>query len=278
MNPFSATYEELAEDFRCRGISFDLPGFCDDPSFFEVERGDPHYLNHYAAFVAKRPYEPNYLARAKVIIDNAVSLLHKELVEHGRLGACVEISEILFRILEQEKVWSCCIKGSLTITFPRKSGIGTRYFWSVDHGNFAACHAWLCAPPYAVVDISVKQQPYQGKLEKYIPDRILTTNTRPVIVDVEDIVSPTSRMELSAYGVPPHQHLSEVAPLIPDIFDSFPAIAVPGLQGASLKYSPVAIHAPEDKLPDMKNMIFRGQTPWQLYHSRFAGKLLGNSA
>lgn len=278
MNPFCTTYEDLAEDFRCRGISFDLPGFCDDPSFFEVERDNPHYLNHYAAFIAKRPYDPNYLARAKVIIDNAVSLLHAELVEHGRLGACVDISEILFRILEQEKIWSCCIKGSLTITFPRKAGISTRYFWSVDHGNFVAGHAWLRAPPYTVVDISVRQQPYQGNQAKYIPDRILTTNTRPVIVDVEDIVSPSARMELLAYGVPPHQHLREVAPLIPDIFDSFPAVAVSGLKGSSLKYSPVAIHVPEDKLPYMENMMFRGLTPWQLYHLQFAGKLLGNNA
>jgi len=273
MNPFSATYEDLAEDFRCRGISFDLPGFCDDPSFFEVERGVPHYLNHYAAFIAKRPYDANYLARAKVIIDNAVSLLHAELIEHGRLGACVDMSEILFRILEQEKIWSCCIKGSLTITFPRKTGIDTSYFWSADHGNFVAGHAWLFAPPYTVVDISVKQQPYRGNEANYIPDRILTTDTRPVIVTDEDIISPPVRMDLSAYGVPLHQHLKEVAPLIPDIFEAFPAVSVPGLKGSSLKYSPVAIHAPEDKLPYLENMMFRGLTPWQLYHSQFAGNL-----
>ena len=79
MSVFSSTYEDLAEDFRCRGISVDSPGFCDSPSFFEVERGNPDYLNHYAAFVAKRPYDPSYLARAKVINDNAVSRLHAEL-------------------------------------------------------------------------------------------------------------------------------------------------------------------------------------------------------
>ena len=277
MSVFSSTYESLTEDFRCRGISFDLPGFCDDPLFFEVERGNPHYLNHYAAFVAKRPYEPNYLRRAKAIIDNAVSRLYTELVGHGRLGACVDISEILFRILEQEKIWSCCIKGSLTITFPRKAGIDTLYFWSVDHGNFVAGHAWLCAPPYMVVDISVRLQPYRGNEANYIPDRVMTTDTSPVLVDVDDIVSPSVQWELLAYGIPSDQHLSEVAPLIPDIYNSFPAVVVSGLNGASLKYSPVAIHAPEDKLPDMENMLFRDMTPWQLYHSQFAGKLLGNN-
>jgi hypothetical protein len=73
--------------------------------------------------------------------------------------------------------------------------------------------------------------------------------------------------------VPLHQHLKEVAPLIPDIFEAFPAVSVPGLKGSSLKYSPVAIHAPEDKLPYLENMLFQGLTPWQLYHSQFAGKL-----
>jgi hypothetical protein len=277
MSVFSSTYEALADDFLCRGISVDSPSFCDSPSFFEVERGDPDYLNHYAAFVAKRPYDPSYLARAKVIIDNVVSLLHAELVEHGRLGACVGISEILFRILEQEKIWSCCIKGSLTITFPQKAGIDTTYFWSADHGNFIAGHTWLYAPPYTVIDISVRQQPYLDQQEKYIPNCILTTDTRPVIVNVEDIASPAARMELSSHGVPPHQHLKELAPLIPDIFDSFPAVAVPGLKCASLKYSPVAIHIPVDTLPDMENMMFHGLTPWQLYHLQFAGKLLGDN-
>jgi hypothetical protein len=66
MNPFSTPYEDLADDFRYRGISFDLPGFCDDPSFFAVARGNPKCLNHYAAFVAKRPYDPNYRVRAKI--------------------------------------------------------------------------------------------------------------------------------------------------------------------------------------------------------------------
>jgi hypothetical protein len=50
------------------------------------------------------------------------------------------------------------------------------------------------------------------------------------------------------------------------------------LKGSSLKYSPVAIHAPEDKLPHMENMMFRGLTPWQLYHLQLADKLLGDNA
>lgn len=273
MSPFSATYKELAQDFHNRGIPLHSPGFCDHPLFLSVERNNPHYLNHYAAFVAKQEYDASYLARAKVVIDEAASLLHKELLKNGRLGACVDISAILFRILEEKQIWSCCIKGSLTISFPRKTGINTKYFWSADHGNFVAGHAWLFAPPYTVVDISVRQQPYEHKEKAFIPQLILVAENKPTAVVVEDIVSPSMRLELLSRGVPPHLHLEAAAQFIPHIFCSIPAIDVAGLQGARLKYSPVAIHAPQEKLYNMTNMTFQGLTPWQLYQSKFAGKL-----
>jgi hypothetical protein len=272
MNPFIATYEELSHDFDARGIPFRSPGFCDHPSFLEAERINPGYLNHYAAFVAKRYYDRDYLSKAKTIIDESTARIHGELVKNGRLGACVDISGILFRILEEERIWSCCVKGSLTIVFPRKTRINTKYFWSVDQGNFFAGHAWLYAPPYTVVDIAVRQQPYRYKEREYIPDRILTTNDEPVDVDVEDIISPTVRADLFVRGIPGHLHLAELAQYIPDIFCAFHPIEVPGLRGAKLKYSPTASYAPDGKLSGITNMTFSGLTPWQFYKSYLAGK------
>ena len=94
----------------------------------------------------------------------------------------------------------------------------------------------------------------------------MTIDTSPVLVDVDDIISPSTRRELLVYGIPSDQHLREVAPLIPDIFNSFPFVVVSDLNVASLKYSPLAIHAPEDKLPDRENMLFRDMRPWQLFN------------
>jgi hypothetical protein len=272
MDPFSSTYKDLAVDFDARGIPYDSPGFCDHPSFLAVERGNPDYLNHYAAFVVKRNYDPDYLARAKVVIEEAAAFLGGELVKHGRLGACVDMAGIFSRILEEERIWSCCVTGSLTIAFPHGSGIATRYFCPVYHGSFVAGHAWLYAPPFTIVDITVRQQPYRGKEKHYIPERVLTTDDTPADVDVHDIVSPSARAELLANGIPPHLHLQKTAPFIPQIFAALPAVKVSGLSGASLKYSPVAIHAPEGKLAGMTNMTFGGLTPWQLYRLNLAGK------
>jgi hypothetical protein len=151
------------------------------------------------------------VANARRVIDEAANFLHAALVAHSRLGACVDISGILFRTLEEEGIWSCGVKGSLTINFPRSSRIRTRYFWSADHGDFVAGHAWLFAPPYTVVDIAVRQQPYRSKEKRYIPERVLTTNDVPVPVDTDDIVSPSARAELMAHGVPPDRHLEVAA-------------------------------------------------------------------
>lgn len=268
MSPFRKTHEELASDFRARGIPINIPGFCDHPSFLAVERDNPSYLNHYAAFVAKKTYDPEYLEHAKIIVAKAASLLHKELVDNGRLGACVDISGILGRILDGEGIWNCTIKGSLTVTFPPEAKKESRYFWSVDHGNFIAGHAWIYAPPYTVVDIAVKQQPYDEDEYIYLPETVLSAERKQVMVKVDDIVSPSARAEMLAHGVPPDQHLYIAAQYIPDIFESFPAVSIKGLQGATLKYSPAAVHALDGTFEGMKNMSFNGLTPWELYSSK----------
>ncbi len=273
VNPFKADHQQLLTRFSDLGISTEAPGFCDLPPFLAAEAEDPDYLNNYAAFISKKPYSAEYLAFAKRKIEKACDLLSVELIKHGRLGACVDISGILFRILEEEGIWSCCIKGSLTIGFPSGSGIGTKYFWSSDIGQFVAGHAWLFAPPFTVVDITARLQPYKGKERNYIPNKVLSTRTKHATVRTEDVVSPEARLMLQARGIPPQDHLGTAAHLIPDIFESLPPIEVNGFKGSKLKYVPVAIHAPQEKLRDINNMTFDGLSPWELYIEKFKGKL-----
>ena len=273
MNPFSASYNDLSKLFREIDVPTARPGFCDHENFVAVERQHPDLLNLYAAYVAKRPYDGAYLTRSRAVIQQAADLMHAELLAHGRLGACVDISGILSRILDREGIWNCGVKGSLTISFPKGSGIGPRYFWSADHGHFMAGHAWLLAPPFTVVDISARQQPYQGIESTYIPSMVLSESKTPVAVQTEDIVSPSARREMLSYGVPPKKHLSEAARFVPGIFEAIPPILVTGLLGATLKYAPVAIHAPDCSLEEMRNMMFGALTPGQLYQQRIAPHL-----
>lgn len=270
---FTASYSELERDFRLRDIPTDSPGFCDYPNFLVAESKEPSLLNNYAAFVAKRPYDNLYLIHARRVITKASGLLYEELLKHGRLGACVDISGILSRILDREGIWNFPIKGSLTVDFHADSGLSKSYFWSVDHGEFVAGHAWIFAPPYTVVDVSVKQQPYAVEKLPYLPDNVLSEDKQSVAVYAEDIVSPSASAEMLLHRIPLERQLSFSVPQLTDMQNVIPAISVTGPKGSKLKYSPVAIGMPDAPLEDMRNMDFNGKTPWELYKELFQGKL-----
>lgn len=271
-SPFKLSYATLAAEFGRRGIPTSLPDFCDHPQFLQVENQNPGLLNNFAAFVAKRAYDHAYIARSERLVRELSSLLHAELVANGRDGACVDVSGILLRSLHAEGIWSCEIKGSLTIEFPPESGLQRRYFWSVDHGEFVAGHAWVFAPPYSVVDVAVRQQAHQPPELRYIPDMVLSRSLIQARFEIDDIVSPSARAEMLSLGIPPGKHL-ESAPHVPAIFAAFPATDVHDHRGASLKYIPVAVLAPDGSFEDMRNMSFDGLTPWQLYRSKLAPRL-----
>ena len=59
----------------------------------------------------------------------------------GRLGACIDLSMVLSRILDAEGIWNYVVKGSLTLTFPRSVQPGPIYFWPIDEGDFQAGQA-----------------------------------------------------------------------------------------------------------------------------------------
>lgn len=278
MNPFVATFDDLSNDFRSHGVDTDSPGFCDCDAFIQVEQTlHPEYLNNYAAFVSRQRYDADYLARATTTIKTVATLLHAELVDHGRLGACVDISGILGRMLEREGVWNCSIKGSLTITFPATSTLETKHFWSIDEGDFIAGHAWVFAPPFTVVDIALKQQNFSGAERRHLPEMVLSQSSTPADVEAADYISPVARQALNAHGIPEDHHLQACAPYLPKIFDCFPAISELGPTGSHLKYAPMAVHAPDGTFETMSNMTFNGLTPYQLYTQKVRPITQGNA-
>jgi hypothetical protein len=273
MVKYTAGFEKIAADFRQRGIPTDKPGFCDHPKFLEAESHDPDYLNNYAAFVATQPYSTDYLHHARGIIDKASRMLHKELETNGRVGACIDMSCILSRILEEEGIWNCGIKGSLTITFPPDSNEEKTYFWSIDQEEFVAAHAWLFAPPFSIVDLAIRQQPYKGKKIDYLPDFVISESTSIVRVETDDIINPSFKERLSVVEVTGDRDLGAFLPHLKEFMRLFPALNVNGVSGAILKYCPVAIHATDTPFEEMRNMDFGGKTPFELYNESFKGRL-----
>ncbi|WP_333746676.1 hypothetical protein, partial [Vibrio cholerae] len=257
-------YEELKTEFQSKGIPVDKTDFYDHPNFLKEEQRNPSYLIKFAKFVASQPYSTEYLEKAEVIIQKIVKILSNELKKNGREGACVDIAGILTRILERKGVWCICIKGSTTIEFPESSGEETTYYWSVDNGDFIAGHAWVYAPPFSIIDISLKQQPYSGNKKKFIPEIILVKEAEHTTSEIEDIISPEVRFQMLNQGVPFSRMLSIGASELKTVQSSFPAQLV-SIGDSRFKYSPVAVHALFESLPDIKNMKFNGLFPFDMY-------------
>ena len=257
-------FNELEKEFHAKGIPTDKPDFYDHPNFIKEEQKDPSYLIKFAKFIAEKPYSDEYLEKAEIIISDVAKILSNQLLKNGRQGACVDISGILARILERKGIWCACIKGSCTIEFPKKSKEETTYYWSADQGEFTAGHAWVFAPPFSIVDITLKQQPYTGAKKSYIPEIIMVKDAAKATSTIEDIVSPEVRMIMKAQGVPKHLMLQYGASEMKLIQETFPAQLIE-FNETKFKFSPVAAHASIESLPGMKNMKFNGVYPYEMY-------------
>ena len=233
----------------------EIPGFYDNPNFMAIEMRDPEFLNCYASFVKKQHYTEEYIAKSKGIIRLVMSHLNSELVKEKSTGRCVEVSMIISRILEKFGVWNFIVKGSLTVSLPEKYKIPNQYHWSVSKSAyFDAGHAWVVAPPFTVIDLTVKHQPYTYNAASYMPDFILADNIQKDKLVPEDIIEPELLI------IPRLRRLSNAAifkQFIPKLVD-FSKVFEPErlrVDDVDFKYTPVAIGAPDMYLEDLPKSI-----------------------
>jgi len=158
-------YRALCATFADYQIEPLIPGFYDHQRFLRAEGVDPAFIQKYARYIESQEYDEAYLTRCRREIPEIARIVWEELIADGRLGACIDIGMILSRILEREGFWNYMVKGSLTISFPEATGHPRRrfYSWDVVARAFDAAHAWIVAPPYAIVDISSKAATVSGQ-------------------------------------------------------------------------------------------------------------------
>ncbi|PKG86491.1 hypothetical protein CXF85_01955 [Colwellia sp. 75C3] len=264
MAHFHSSIKKIIADFKKNNIDTSKPGFYDEPRFLRVEQGNPEYLNNYARFVQERNYSDEYLDEARKVIPLIVEELHKELLRDGRQGACVDLSMVLSRILEKEGFWNYIVKGSLTVSFPKQSGIGDRFFWSMDQGDFSAGHAWVVAPPFGIIDLTIKQQERDSDESQYIPELIISEVLEADKAKVEDIISPEVRLYLQAQGLNSSNMISKVNPVLEKVLETFKTGNVK-FNGTQFKYIPVAIGAPDCPLENMVGISVDGMSAIKMY-------------
>ena len=264
MIKFTEDLPDIEEDFKEKEIPIDEVGFYDHPNFQKVEKENPEFLNNYARFVGEKDYDESYLNVARKEIPVIAEAVYSELMEGGRQGACVDTAGILTRCLECEGYWNYVIKGSLTLEFPIESGISKRYFFTVDEGDFVAAHAWICAPPFKVIDLTILQQEHSSEQNKYVPDFVVAEDAEMSVGSVEDVIAPEITLSLRSNGVPKNRMFEAINPSLVKFFEVFPAWEVE-TEGMKLKYIPTAITAPDRGLDGMFGISEEGRTGVEIY-------------
>lgn len=173
----SAKEKQLKRAFDNRGIDPSQVAFYDSPAFLKQEVEDPRILNTYAEHVEAKEYSAEYLLSAHRKIETVAHAVGAAIRRDGRQGACVDASMMIGRMLDRLGIWNYVAKATLTIEFPDRSGILPIYFPDMDPTReFAAAHMIVVAPPFGIIDVTLRQQPYPGRIVDYLPDTVLAND------------------------------------------------------------------------------------------------------
>jgi hypothetical protein len=263
MPHFTENINSLERRFSSLGIPFDEPGFYDHSNFLSEEQTDPYFLNCYASYVRQRSYDEEYANRVRRIVHIVSNILHRELVAEGRLGACVDLSMVLSRVLEKEGILNYCVNGALTINFPERKAIPTQFFWPLDIGVTAG-HVWVAAPPFQVIDLTINRQPFERRMKAFVPDMWLIEESEKCRATVEDICSAEFLYENYAKGIRSHELHSQLTTTLRDISRRFPGVQVQH-DGATYKYFVWKSSASDKPLDEITNQRWNGRYGKEIY-------------
>lgn len=266
MEVYSEPLNKIVESYERLGIPIDAPGFYDHPAFAAEEKRNRHFLTTYARFVRERSYSKDYLTSAEQRIRRATELLHGELVRDGRLGACIDASMSLSRMLEREGIWNICIQGALTLTFGSGKKAERLYCQPVDDSDAVAAHVWLLAPPFEVVDVTISRQPIAENLRKQLPPYVLAKNPRSTLVIANDICSTRYRREAEADGIKGREIIYAYRPDYREFFVQFPAAEVTH-KTVTMKFVPCATGASDGPLEQITALSLSGRTAFEIYET-----------
>lgn len=185
-------FDLLSRRFAACGIDTSAPGFFDQPSFVEQERGDPSFLERYAEWVVRRPRSPDYEALVRTTLPLIASRMEARLEREGCIGTCLNAANALSRSMDRLGIWNAVFRGSLVIEDSGGNGFEPAYYASydtIDSPDGITGHAWLCVPPFAVVDVTVRHQrryPSDEPLFELVPRVVMAENPdlySPRVVD-----------------------------------------------------------------------------------------------
>jgi hypothetical protein len=116
-----------------------------------------------------------------------------------------------------------------------------------------AAHMWLRVPPFAVLDITLRGQPWDPERRPYFQPFVLSERSLPSTATVEQLVDMNAIEKFAfANGRPPT--MREVARCIPHVFpfmERFPSFSVDSIS-LVIDYAPTKFSASLEPLADMQ--------------------------
>lgn len=256
------TIDDIVELFEQHNIDMRNPGFYDNINFMKIEQIDPSFLINYASFVQFNKYSNEYFEFVKAKVPAIVNMIYDRFNKEN--GKCIDLSNILLKLIEKEGIWAYMVKGSVQIIFPKKFNIDKKYFYSIDIGDFMAGHAWIVAPPYQIIDLTLKHQSYKCGEEKYLPDYIISTNCKLSNYNANEIINES--YVPSSYTA--DKFLAEY--LLSNkgmdfVLNNYPTYEYKYC-GLRIKYIPVGIAVPDTSLEDYPYNDIIGCKPIDFYN------------
>ena len=250
----AAQHGLLTADFEASGIDPRRFGFYDQLGFLARETSEPDYLARYAEWVMTRPRSAAYEAHVRVTVPKLAHLLGAALAARDARGCCLTAMSMMTRMLDRLQVWSFGLFGSVILEAPAHDLRRAIHTIAVKGApDTVAGHAWVCAPPFFIVDISLALQCWDGAIAPLIPAVVLAAAEAPrVDARVEDCVHEHVRaMFAEAEGFhDPYLH-RRFDPRVEGFLRTFPAReTIAG--GLRMRFVPVAIRQPFETLAQIE--------------------------
>ncbi|MDJ0276020.1 hypothetical protein QLH51_04275 [Sphingomonas sp. 2R-10] len=248
----AGAHDRLTAGFVAAGVDPTAFGFYDQAAFLAQEQRDGSYLEKYAEWVATRPVDAVYEAHVRATVPKLASLVAAALTADDMQGGCMTAFSMLTRMLDRLGVWSFGVIGSANLDVPHLDLRRCLHTIDVrDHPDAVLGHAWVCAPPFFIVDASLALQHWAGTpMAGFVPPVVLgDAATAPIVrPGVDDCVSADVRAihAEAERRLDPNLH-HRLEPRLAAFGGRFPAREIL-LGQLSVRYVPIAIRQTNEPL------------------------------
>lgn len=234
--------------------TFNGPGSYDDAWFLQWEREDPAG--------APLEYARHVLTRARSVAEDertriAVAAVSRTITTAPEIlampGQCAKIAMVGVRLLESMGVWCFGVKGSMESIFSPQTRLDSAYFWTHDLKDFPGAmtgHMWIVAPPFHVVDLSIRLQRWQSREAEHLPDAVLD--------DVASVRSPVPHLFGSDRIRPRPRRIEDMGASYEQLWSVCPTRVVQ-IPSAKITYQPDGIQLPLEAIDDVKLPSLHGK-------------------